>query len=759
MRRACALLFTCLYFVLLASPLGAPAGAAPACADVVLYGVRGSGETNADAGGYGETIAQYKQLIENRLRGKRSLRSVFVDYPSRPVSDFLTDSGRFFDGVGTGVDRLLARVKEGLDACPAERIVLAGYSQGALVLNFAMGSLASDSRARTKIATMDLFADPLMYGRSVTRRGDADVNKNGIYQIATPITSETVNDTFRSRVRSWCNFNDPVCSYSKANLILHQDVHVNSYKNLSALIAGNAAADVLLSDYKEPSAPSGSGGPTDVMFAIDTTGSMGDDIGSVKMQATTILDGLKAGSSSARAGLVVYKDQGDEYVAKTLAPLTGDLASVNEVIQSLTVGGGGDFPEAVNSGVITAIRQGWRNGVKKAVILMGDAPGKNPEPITGYTIDDVKRESLAVDPAIVYPIATKPVPETEEYFQTLASATGGALFTVSSGDVAAAVTAAISEISASPTAVLTVDQAPSGGTTTFSASQSTPSSTAISKYEWDLDGDGTYELTTEAPTTEKVYTGPVDLTAGLRVTDAAGRSGLATASIKVDGPTPLPPFTEAITPLVIGDSCGQLLKWPAPPTPDGFRWSYTIVDADGRTVGTVEDGSTSWRVPADRDARLLRVLPTATPAGSESAPNDVSCTIAEMRDRLEISVTGGQTYSNFADVTSGQLSIVRESNGLLRSVDGDVKLASPSGSTATVSLFVRHVSRWDVGFIRIVDKTAGIDIIATILLTPALTVQGDPPESVATLRGRGLQFNGKRPVWSTVVVRVTDRGI
>lgn len=67
---------------------------------------------------------------------------------------------------------------------------------------------------------------------------------------------------------------------------------------------------------------------------------------------------------------------------------------------------------------------------------------------------------------------------------------------------------------------------------------------AIARYEWDLDGDGTYETTTDAPHTSRSYTTSAALTmpVGLRVVDRAGLTATASGSVRVYPPsTPKPP--------------------------------------------------------------------------------------------------------------------------------------------------------------------------------------------------------------------------
>lgn len=73
--------------------------------------------------------------------------------------------------------------------------------------------------------------------------------------------------------------------------------------------------------------------------------------------------------------------------------------------QQIVPGDGGDTPESMYSGAMTALNLPWRPGVRK-VIIIGDAPGKDPEPVTGFTLAAVQAKALAVDPAQIYAVAT-----------------------------------------------------------------------------------------------------------------------------------------------------------------------------------------------------------------------------------------------------------------------------------------------------------------------------------------------------------------
>lgn len=134
----------------------------------------------------------------------------------------------------------------------------------------------------------------------------------------------------------------------------------------------------------------------DLAFVIDTTGSMWDDIDKVKASATEIVNSVIGPDS--RIALTDYKDFGD-YTYRADLPFTDDEATINKAIQSLSVGGGGDFPESVYSGLMRTIQaegiDPWRKDANKVIILIGDAPPHDPEQNTGYTLNTVVEAAKA----------------------------------------------------------------------------------------------------------------------------------------------------------------------------------------------------------------------------------------------------------------------------------------------------------------------------------------------------------------------------
>ncbi len=175
----------------------------------------------------------------------------------------------------------------------------------------------------------------------------------------------------------------------------------------------------------------------DLIFVIDLTGSMGDDIAQVKRTVLDILNTIKGSFANFRVGFVGYKDWSDGAdIFKDMA-FTSSFDDITALINGLTTGGGGDEPEAVLEALFRALRMPWRNGCNKQIILMGDAPPHDPVPQgpdAGKTASDVVQLAKDVDPAVINSIVISKTPGTvseaaRKSFDDLAKRTGGVMTT------------------------------------------------------------------------------------------------------------------------------------------------------------------------------------------------------------------------------------------------------------------------------------------------------------------------------------------
>lgn len=116
----------------------------------------------------------------------------------------------------------------------------------------------------------------------------------------------------------------------------------------------------------------------EIVFALDTTGSMGGLIEGAKRKIWSIANEVQKAQQKpeVRIGLVAYRDRGDAYVTQT-TDLTTDLDKVYETLMALRADGGGDTPEDVNAALDAALtRMQWSEDkdTLKMIFLVGDAP-------------------------------------------------------------------------------------------------------------------------------------------------------------------------------------------------------------------------------------------------------------------------------------------------------------------------------------------------------------------------------------------------
>ncbi len=120
------------------------------------------------------------------------------------------------------------------------------------------------------------------------------------------------------------------CCYSN-NLQCATTTNVNC-----AALGGNFTAGLTCADSCPPPPPACVCGPMDLVFVIDTTGSMGGAIGSVAAELPNIIATANYFSCDLQLGLVTF---GDQVVVNQ--QLTVNQAAVQASIAALTAGGGG----------------------------------------------------------------------------------------------------------------------------------------------------------------------------------------------------------------------------------------------------------------------------------------------------------------------------------------------------------------------------------------------------------------------------------
>lgn len=225
----------------------------------------------------------------------------------------------------------------------------------------------------------------------------------------------------------------------------------------SVLLAGTAAAVGLHPQWSKPADPLPITKPDgtqstvvpvvaapkiEVVFVLDTTGSMGGLIDAAKNNIWSIATSMASAKPTPeiRLGLVAYRDRGDAYVTKVL-DLSGDMDSMYAALMDFRADGGGDGPESVNQALHDAVhRIGWSQDGNsyKVIFLVGDAA-----PHMDYANDVPYPETLKIAAQkgiIVNCIQAGAESDTRQVWQHIASLNQGRYFQVEQSGSAVAVT-------------------------------------------------------------------------------------------------------------------------------------------------------------------------------------------------------------------------------------------------------------------------------------------------------------------------------
>ena len=174
-----------------------PAGNGSQCSDLVVLGLRGSGEEpkaswnlfnsgpfgrwepptfTGESDGFGPLGWNISAAFQRKVSESRpattfktvGVRYIALDVPLKQLLPPVTPN-QYTASIFDGVDKLIARMYAEVspNQCPASKFVLVGYSQGSLAIHVALRQLAdSDTTMLARIAGVGLVADPgrIAYG-------------------------------------------------------------------------------------------------------------------------------------------------------------------------------------------------------------------------------------------------------------------------------------------------------------------------------------------------------------------------------------------------------------------------------------------------------------------------------------------------------------------------------------------------------------------------------------------------------------------
>lgn len=171
----------------------------------------------------------------------------------------------------------------------------------------------------------------------------------------------------------------------------------------------------------------------DLMFVIDTTGSMGDELEYLKSEVKDVIENINTDQNNIRLSLLFYRDEGDQYVTRFFDFTTNISEQINN-INKQSANGGGDFPEAVDQALNIAVTQGnWSDEVStKLLIHVLDAPPHtSKENLSLFTKSILEAAKKGIH---IIPVASSGIDKWTEYLLRVEALITGGTYTYLTND-------------------------------------------------------------------------------------------------------------------------------------------------------------------------------------------------------------------------------------------------------------------------------------------------------------------------------------
>ena len=239
-------------------------------------------------------------------------------------------SNAYYESMYDGSDALKQYLKNKVISCPTQQIILGGYSQGAQVVGEALPLLTA--RERTNIKYVALYGDPKLNTKDNTSiwkkgpwvKGNTNRNING----ALGARLFYLPDDMRNKAGSWCDVGDPVCAgRSLATNIInkalfdkfidktHSEIYQKKwisesmneiYAKIDSSVASNKNTDILNFNYiyrKNGTKP-----VTDIILIVDSAGSNERGVAEMRANSQAIANSLLKDPNT-KVGIVRYSNQ------------------------------------------------------------------------------------------------------------------------------------------------------------------------------------------------------------------------------------------------------------------------------------------------------------------------------------------------------------------------------------------------------------------------------------------------------------------
>jgi Mg-chelatase subunit ChlD len=180
----------------------------------------------------------------------------------------------------------------------------------------------------------------------------------------------------------------------------------------------------------------------DVLFLLDATGSMGDEIDQLKTSIDSVAARLSSLDSAPdiRFAMTLYRDVDDTFVTSTY-DFTSDVEAFRSALSNVVADGGGDYPEALDEGLAESLAApAWRDpsSTIQLIFLVADAPPQVGRQLQGNGYPDSIVDAVARGIKIFPVASSESDDQAEAVFRQVAQATGARFVFLSYGAAGAA---------------------------------------------------------------------------------------------------------------------------------------------------------------------------------------------------------------------------------------------------------------------------------------------------------------------------------
>ena len=450
----------------------------------------------------------------------------------------------YYESVKDGTEELTGYIKDKIAECPDQELILGGYSQGAQITGETLFKLTSQERSHIRYTAF--YGDPKLNGHEgsfVLNKGPwLRGNSLRISKGILGAREKYIPDDMKDRVGSWCDFADPICSGQ--SISMHVDAQLTPLRLLADKFMDRTHSDIYQGKWIPSSANeiaskispqsfldknnnytinySANNRDNDITLVMDISGSMAGSQSYIRLNRDAIAQNLFNGKNT-QVRFTKYANKYtepayfQENFAYSPAPLlvqSRDLSNLLMTNNTMSPHKTGYSPlyNGLHQAVITQKQYG-RNvpTTNKNFIVVTNAK-PSPEyvfPNPNMDKEYVLRELLELDPVavsfLVLPDAVTGNVQAIPEYNEVAKATGGNVVTLNKlDDIGTGIQQLTKQVTSSPIAIINSEYN-GENTVMLSAGDSYDTNSYITKYKWDCNDDGIWDIEDVQPNASCEY--------------------------------------------------------------------------------------------------------------------------------------------------------------------------------------------------------------------------------------------------------------